>query len=165
MVAGHPLTPRARRADRRQAGDVVPPRGFEPLISTLKGWRPRPLDDGGRRGPSLAEGPAQAAVVASWKRMIAQAAAPAAAMAAKPPTSATSSIRPPLPRSRPARHTERRQYTASAANTIASTTEAAANSGIWVASRTVRKYAVKAIDPTTAMTRKTAPGETRRPRG
>ena len=25
----------------------VPPRGFEPLISTLKGWRPRPLDDGG----------------------------------------------------------------------------------------------------------------------
>src|ERR687898_2806993 len=27
--------------------DMVPPRGFEPLISTLKGWRPRPLDDGG----------------------------------------------------------------------------------------------------------------------
>ena len=26
---------------------VVPPRGFEPLISTLKGWRPRPLDDEG----------------------------------------------------------------------------------------------------------------------
>jgi hypothetical protein len=26
---------------------VVPPRGFEPLISTLKGWRPGPLDDGG----------------------------------------------------------------------------------------------------------------------
>ena len=25
----------------------VPPRGFEPLVSTLKGWRPRPLDDGG----------------------------------------------------------------------------------------------------------------------
>src|SRR5687767_7940132 len=40
----------------------VPPRGFEPLISTLKGWRPRPLDDGGgcqvyprpRFGPSEA---------------------------------------------------------------------------------------------------------------
>jgi hypothetical protein len=27
----------------------VPPRGFEPLISTLKGWRPRPLDDEGER--------------------------------------------------------------------------------------------------------------------
>ena len=26
---------------------MVPPRGFEPLISTLKGWRPGPLDDGG----------------------------------------------------------------------------------------------------------------------
>src|SRR6187200_379355 len=54
MVAGHPLTPRARRADRRQAGEVVPPRGFEPLISTLKGWRPRPLDDGGQGRPSVA---------------------------------------------------------------------------------------------------------------
>ena len=31
----------------------MPPRGFEPLISTLKGWRPRPLDDGGRAGPSV----------------------------------------------------------------------------------------------------------------
>src|SRR5947208_13148768 len=27
--------------------DVVPPTGFEPVVSTLKGWRPRPLDDGG----------------------------------------------------------------------------------------------------------------------
>jgi hypothetical protein len=26
---------------------LVPPAGFEPAISTLKGWRPRPLDDGG----------------------------------------------------------------------------------------------------------------------
>lgn len=26
----------------------VPPAGFEPAISTLKGWRPRPLDDGDR---------------------------------------------------------------------------------------------------------------------
>ena len=25
---------------------MVPPAGFEPAISTLKGWRPRPLDDG-----------------------------------------------------------------------------------------------------------------------
>ena len=40
------------RADTAVAtADVVPPRGFEPLISTLKGWRPRPLDDGGTRVP------------------------------------------------------------------------------------------------------------------
>ena len=26
---------------------MVPPTGFEPVISTLKGWRPGPLDDGG----------------------------------------------------------------------------------------------------------------------
>src|SRR4026208_1944902 len=32
----------------------VPPRGFEPLISTLKGWRPRPLDGGGRAAASVA---------------------------------------------------------------------------------------------------------------
>ena len=25
----------------------VPPAGFEPAVSTLKGWRPRPLDYGG----------------------------------------------------------------------------------------------------------------------
>ncbi len=36
-----------KAVSRKTAG--VPPRGFEPLISTLKGWRPRPLDDGGRR--------------------------------------------------------------------------------------------------------------------
>ena len=30
---------------------LVPPRGFEPLISALKGPRPRPLDDGGTHGP------------------------------------------------------------------------------------------------------------------
>jgi hypothetical protein len=30
------------------SGREVPPRGFEPLISALKGRRPRPLDDGGR---------------------------------------------------------------------------------------------------------------------
>ncbi len=56
--------------------------------------------------------------------MIAHAAAPAAAIAARPPTRATSSTRPPLPRSRPARQIDRRQYTASAAKTIASTTDA-----------------------------------------
>ncbi len=36
---------------RKTAG--VPPRGFEPLISTLKGWRPRPLDDGGAGLPEV----------------------------------------------------------------------------------------------------------------
>ena len=38
---------------RKTAG--VPPRGFEPLISTLKGWRPRPLDDEGEAPPSVAK--------------------------------------------------------------------------------------------------------------
>jgi hypothetical protein len=42
-------TPAAHPFFEKQRG--VPPRGFEPLISTLKGWRPRPLDDGGREGP------------------------------------------------------------------------------------------------------------------
>jgi hypothetical protein len=32
-----------------RGGVVVPPTGFEPVISTLKGWRPRPLDDRGAR--------------------------------------------------------------------------------------------------------------------
>ena len=32
---------------RISAAHLVPPAGFEPAISTLKGWRPRPLDDGG----------------------------------------------------------------------------------------------------------------------
>src|SRR6476469_592170 len=36
---------------------LVPPRGFEPLISTLKGWRPRPLDDGGRVPRESTRGP------------------------------------------------------------------------------------------------------------
>ena len=41
-------TPPARPFFDKAAG--VPPRGFEPLVSTLKGWRPRPLDDGGDAG-------------------------------------------------------------------------------------------------------------------
>ena len=36
------------KAVLREKTAGVPPRGFEPLISTLKGWRPRPLDDGGQ---------------------------------------------------------------------------------------------------------------------
>jgi integrase len=35
---------------------VVPPEGFEPSISTLKGWRPGPLDDGGTRGTADSSG-------------------------------------------------------------------------------------------------------------
>ena len=37
---------RSTTSEARRRG-VVPPTGFEPVISTLKGWRPRPLDDGG----------------------------------------------------------------------------------------------------------------------
>ena len=33
---------------------MVPPAGFEPAISTLKGWRPWPLDDGDS-GKSIAD--------------------------------------------------------------------------------------------------------------
>ena len=35
---------------------MVPPEGFEPSISTLKGWRPGPLDDGGTRGTADSSG-------------------------------------------------------------------------------------------------------------
>lgn len=34
---------------------MVPPTGFEPVISTLKGWRPWPLDDGDTAEKSIAE--------------------------------------------------------------------------------------------------------------
>ena len=37
------------------AFEMVPPAGFEPAISTLKGWRPRPLDDGDSAKESIAE--------------------------------------------------------------------------------------------------------------
>ena len=112
------LDARGQALLRKTAG--VPPRGFEPLISTLKGWRPRPLDDGGtmpRRWPSLAEDPratgrrrtAERAYgpLDTWNRMIAAAALPAAAIAAPPPTSDNSSARRPLPTS-PARQVARR---------------------------------------------------------
>jgi hypothetical protein len=42
---------------------LVPPTGFEPVISTLKGWRPRPLDDGGPQpGECTAERPTVACI-------------------------------------------------------------------------------------------------------
>ena len=60
----------ARRAPGGWARDavrgspaVVPPTGFEPVISTLKGWRPRPLDDG---GPEPAGRPAECTSQAPW---------------------------------------------------------------------------------------------------
>ena len=46
----------ARRRLLREKTAGVPPRGFEPLISTLKGWRPRPLDDEGE-GRECSRGP------------------------------------------------------------------------------------------------------------
>ena len=53
--APHPVGFESRRWGRKKpvtAGvtgfsfQMVPPAGFEPAISTLKGWRPWPLDDG-----------------------------------------------------------------------------------------------------------------------
>src|SRR3970040_1675939 len=42
----------SRKTKQRRLGmrRLVPPAGFEPAISTLKGWRPGPLDDGGPIG-------------------------------------------------------------------------------------------------------------------
>ena len=41
---------RQKKARYREGNELqlqmVPPAGFEPAISTLKGWRPWPLDDG-----------------------------------------------------------------------------------------------------------------------
>ena len=53
--APHPVGFESRRMGSKKpatelvtgfSGSVVPPAGFEPAISTLKGWRPWPLDDG-----------------------------------------------------------------------------------------------------------------------
>lgn len=53
--APHPVAFESRRMGSKKpatelvtgfSGSVVPPAGFEPAISTLKGWRPWPLDDG-----------------------------------------------------------------------------------------------------------------------
>src|SRR5215213_10093650 len=41
------VSPPDRPVRGNRCGELVPPAGFEPAISTLKGWRPRPLDDGG----------------------------------------------------------------------------------------------------------------------
>ena len=70
---------------RKTAG--VPPRGFEPLISTLKGWRPRPLDDGGGRRRSLPEGPSAAA-----QHSIGRRAGPAISGSFRPPLAAWSGL-------------------------------------------------------------------------
>jgi hypothetical protein len=51
------------RSDSGPGQDAVPPAGFEPAVSTLKGWCPRPLDEGGAsRNPvrlQVAEFPCQ----------------------------------------------------------------------------------------------------------
>ena len=53
--APHPVGFESRRMGSKKpatelatgfSDSVVPPAGFEPAISTLKGWRPWPLDDG-----------------------------------------------------------------------------------------------------------------------
>src|SRR5438128_822127 len=46
---------------RASSAALVPPRGFEPLISTLKGWRPGPLDDGGATLDSMPKANGRAA--------------------------------------------------------------------------------------------------------
>ena len=100
----------------RSAGWLVPPRGFEPLISTLKGWRPRPLDDGGmgrpestrgsRRGPRPGAGlrPGRD----SRNKMTAPARQPTPIIAAMPPPT-PSAERPPVPAvdARPPRRPQR----------------------------------------------------------
>ena len=46
---GKPLKTKTGQDEKRTltcSNAVVPPAGFEPAISTLKGWRPWPLDDG-----------------------------------------------------------------------------------------------------------------------
>src|SRR5258708_3563197 len=83
---------------RKTAG--VPPRGFEPLISTLKGWRPRPLDDGGRTAgvyQRVRSRQPQAGARDSMNRMIAAARQPLPMIAARPPATAQPSALPLRP--------------------------------------------------------------------
>ena len=79
--------------------EVVPPRGFEPLISTLKGWRPRPLDDGGtgrERGPECTSQP-PLVPVQIMPMITAAARQPIAASASSPPTSEVKNALPSRP--------------------------------------------------------------------
>src|ERR1051325_4145882 len=105
------VSPSARNAagGADQPPEVVPPTGFEPVISTLKGWRPRPLDDGGQAPGECSRGllPARAADRTSQAdqtraRTMAAAKQPAESIAATPPPSASSTARLPSPW-RPAR--------------------------------------------------------------
>ena len=124
---------------------LVPPRGFEPLISTLKGWRPRPLDDGGRvprestRGPPRpVRAPQPGCEQEEQDDRAGQAAGPddrrdAAADAEheRPPVPAVDA-RPPRRRGA--------SRAASARKTMPRTAPPAASSGICDASRTVMAY-------------------------
>src|SRR6266850_7967250 len=122
---------------RETAG--VPPRGFEPLISTLKGWRPRPLDDGGESRPSVARarldgrgGGAQAG--GAWRsrnRITAAAKHAAATSADSPPTIACPKARASRPPTLE-RHVARAPTPAIAPKTIPSTTAPEASNGIWL---------------------------------
>src|SRR4029078_10139320 len=124
----------------RQGFGVVPPRGFDPLISTLKGWRPRPLDDGGEGRPSVAKGPRGAAQPEAGRpsrnRSPAGAKQPAAASAESPPTIACPNARASRPRTLE-RQVARAPTMAIAPNTSPRTTAPDASSGIWLVSRTV----------------------------
>ena len=78
---------------------VAPPRGFEPLISTLKGWRPRPLDDGGQRPVECTRRSPGSHHTRMKAKIEAAARHPAAASAKSPPMAAPTSD----PRVRPQR--------------------------------------------------------------
>jgi DNA invertase Pin-like site-specific DNA recombinase len=130
---------------RKTAG--VPPRGFEPLISTLKGWRPRPLDDEGEAGPSVAGAPdgsgpracrpgRSCQPVRTRNRMTARAMQPAATSDATPPTMAWPKARASLPPTLE-RQAARAPTAAIAMNTRPRTTRPEASSGICEASRTL----------------------------
>ena len=73
---------------------MAPPRGFEPLISTLKGWRPRPLDDGGQRPPECTRPEASGLQARMNVKIEAAARHPAEASANNPPTAAPMSDPP-----------------------------------------------------------------------
>src|SRR5215210_5029906 len=110
---------------------MVPPRGFEPLISTLKGWRPRPLDDEGERRrvyqrASSALDPRQPLMRV---RTIAPAKHAAATSAAIPPRSECPKARASRPWTLE-RHVARAATAAIAAKTRPRTTDPETTSGI-----------------------------------
>ena len=118
---------------------VVPPTGFEPVISTLKGWRPRPLDDGGSGAGTAGRVYQSGPRVPLQIRLM---------MTPRPPgTSGAADRDQPAeqrrhaPRSRRGRRgrpgpPRRARATAIAANTSPNTAKPVAMSGTWSVSRT-----------------------------